>query len=47
MSVAEFLALDRKTDFLPFVADSYEPFFLTGDPGILEEIDDYVREALT
>jgi hypothetical protein len=45
MSIAEFLKLDKKTDFLPFVADSYELFHLTGDPGILEEVDDYVREA--
>jgi hypothetical protein len=26
--------------------DAYEPFHLTGDPGILEEVDDYVRGAL-
>jgi hypothetical protein len=36
----------RKTDLLPFVAVAYEPFHLTGDPGILEEVDDYVRGAL-
>jgi len=46
MSIAEFLELDRKTDFLPFVADAYELFHLTGDLGILEEVDDYVRCAL-
>ena len=46
MSVGDFIKLDRKTDFLPFVADSYEPFHLTGDPGILEEVDDFVRRAL-
>jgi hypothetical protein len=46
MSISDFLRLDRETDFLPFVADAYEPFHLTGDPGILEEVDDYVREAL-
>jgi hypothetical protein len=43
MSVSDFLKLDRNTDFLPFVADAYEPFHLTGDLGILEELDDYVR----
>ena len=42
MSVSDFLELDRKTDFLPFVADAYEPFHLTGDPGILEEIDEFL-----
>jgi len=47
MSVAEFLILDRKTDLLSFVADAYEPFHLTGDLGILEEVDDYVRGALS
>ena len=46
MSVEEFLSFDRKTDFLQFVADAYEPFHLTGDAGILEEVDDYLRGAL-
>ena len=46
MPVRDFIELDRKTDFLPFVADAYELFHLTGDIGILEEIDDFVRGAL-
>ena len=46
MSVGDFIKLDRKTGLLPFVADAYEPFHLTGDPGILEEVDDYLRGAL-
>jgi hypothetical protein len=46
MSISDFIKLDRKTDLLPFLADAYEPFHLTGDPGILEEVDDYVRGAL-
>jgi hypothetical protein len=46
MSIGDFLQLDRKTDLLPFVADAYEPFHLTGDLGILEEVDDYVQGAL-
>ena len=29
-----------------FVADTYEIFHLTGDHGILDEVDDYVRTAL-
>jgi len=45
MTIEDFLKLDRKTDLLPFVADAYEPFHLTGDLGILEEVDDYVRCA--
>jgi hypothetical protein len=46
MSVDEFIKIDRKTDILTFIADAYEPFHLTGDPGILEEVDEYVRGAL-
>jgi hypothetical protein len=46
LSITDFLQLDRETDLLTFVADSYEPLHLTGDPGILEEIDDYVRGVL-
>jgi hypothetical protein len=46
MSVDEFIELDRKTDILHFIANAYEPFHLTGDPGILEEVDEYVRGAL-
>jgi len=46
MSVSDFIKLDSKTDFLLFVADAYEPFHLTGDQGILEEVDDFVCKAL-
>jgi hypothetical protein len=46
LSISEFLKLDRETDLLPFVADAYEPFHLTGDPGILEEVDDYMHGVL-
>ncbi|MCL2152622.1 MAG: hypothetical protein FWH57_06655 [Oscillospiraceae bacterium] len=46
LSIGDFLNLDRKTDLLLFVADAYEQFHLTGDLGILEEVDDYVRVAL-
>jgi hypothetical protein len=46
ISISEFLKLDQQTDFLSFVADAYESFHLTGDPGILEEVDDYVRGSL-
>jgi hypothetical protein len=46
MTIDDFLKLDRETDLLEFIADAYELFHLTGDPGILEEVDDYVRGAL-
>ena len=46
LSIGDFLKLDRKTDLLLFVADAYETFHLTGDIGILEEVDDYVRGEL-
>lgn len=46
MSLSEFIKLDRKADLLSFVADAYEPFHLTGDLGILDEIDDYVHGAI-
>ena len=45
MTIDDFLKLDRKTDLLQFIADAYEPFHLTGDLGILEEVDNYVRVA--
>jgi hypothetical protein len=46
MTIDDFLKLDMDTDLLPFIADAYEQFHLTGDPGIIEEIDDYVRGIL-
>ena len=46
MTISDFLELDRQTNLLLFVADTYEIFHLTGDPGILDEVDDYVRTAL-
>ena len=46
MTIGDFIELDRETDLLSFIADAYEPFHLTGDPGILEEVDEYVKSAL-
>jgi len=37
-----FLELDKKKDIIGFLRESYEPFHLTGDEGVLEELDDYV-----
>ena len=38
----EFLILNRKKDIIGFLRDGYEPFHLTGDEGVLEELDSYV-----
>ena len=46
MTIDDFLKLDRQTNILLFIAEAYEPFHLTGDLGILDEVDDYVRNAL-
>lgn len=37
-----FLALDEQKDILGFLRMGYEPFHLTGDEGVLEELDEYV-----
>ena len=38
----EFLELDARKDIIGFLRLCYEPFHLTGDEGILEELDAYV-----
>jgi len=38
----EFLTLNKKKDIIGFLRDGYEPFHLTGDEGVLEELDNYV-----
>jgi len=40
----EFLKLDKKVDILGFIREGYGVFHLMGDEGILNEIEDYVRE---
>ena len=42
LSAEDFLALDREKDIIGFLRLGYEPFHLTGDEGILEELDAYV-----
>ena len=42
LSPDEFLALDEKKDILGFLRLGYEPFHLTGNEGVLEELDIYV-----
>jgi len=38
----KFLELLAKKDIIKFLRLGYEMFHLTGDEGVLEEIDDYV-----
>ena len=42
LSPDDFLALDAKKDILGFLRLGYEPFHLTGDEGVLEELNSYV-----
>ena len=42
LSPEEFLALDAAKDIIGFLRLGYEPFHLTGDEGVLEELDAYV-----
>ncbi|MDR1382980.1 MAG: DUF3791 domain-containing protein [Planctomycetaceae bacterium] len=46
ITIKEFLELDRKTNVLEFIAIGYEPFHLTGEEGILNEVDEYCKERL-
>ena len=47
LSPEEFLDIDAKKDIIGFLRLGYEPFHLTGDEGVLEELDAYVYgEAL-
>jgi hypothetical protein len=39
----EFVELDEKYNILWYVRLSYEPFHLTGDEGIAEYIEEFVR----
>ena len=38
----EFLALNERKDIIKFLRMGYESFHLTGDEGVLEELDCYV-----
>ena len=42
LTTQEFLLLDKDKDILGFLRLGYEPFHLTGDEGVLEELDAYV-----
>ena len=45
LTMQEFLALDKDKDIIGFLRTGYEPFHLTGDEGVLEELDAYVYGA--
>jgi len=38
----EFVNLDNECDVLGFLLDGYEPFHLTGEQGVLREVEDYI-----
>ncbi|MDR1663688.1 MAG: DUF3791 domain-containing protein [Clostridiales bacterium] len=40
---AEFVELDNKYDILRFIETGYESFHLTGTQGVIDEVDDYIR----
>ena len=42
LSPQNFLILNKQKNILKFLRMGYEPFHLTGDDGILDELDDYV-----
>ena len=44
LSIDRFREYDRDFDILGFLETGYEPFHLTGDEGILDEIDKIVAE---
>ena len=39
-----FVELDAKYGILEFIRISYEPFHLTGDEGIMDEIEEFISE---
>lgn len=38
----EFVKIDGECDVLGFLRDGYEPFHLTGEQGVLREVEDYI-----
>jgi hypothetical protein len=43
MSIDNFNELDSKIHILRFIEIGYEPFHLTGEEGILDEMDEYCK----
>jgi hypothetical protein len=46
LTTYEFLTLDKEKDIIGFLRLGYELFHLTGDEGVLEELDAYVYESV-
>jgi hypothetical protein len=38
----EFVKIDDECDVLGFLLDGYEPFHLTGEQGVLREVEEYI-----
>jgi hypothetical protein len=38
----QFVSLNTEKDIVGYLREGYEPFHLTGDDGVLEELDNYV-----
>ncbi|GHU41793.1 hypothetical protein FACS1894111_04650 [Clostridia bacterium] len=38
----DYVKLDDECDVLGFLLDGYEPFHLTGEQGVLREVEDYI-----
>lgn len=47
LTIEQFRELDRACDILTFLEIGYEPYHLTGDEGVLDEIDAIVEGQLT
>jgi len=43
-TIEQFLKIDEDHDILGYIRLCYEPFHLTGDEGIAEEIEQYITE---
>jgi hypothetical protein len=47
ITIEQFRQQDLDYDILGFLEDGYEPYHLTGDEGVLDEIDAIVAERQT
>ena len=47
LSPQDFLELNKRKDIIGFLRDGYESFHLTGDEGVLEELNSFVLDTAT
>ncbi|GHT02891.1 hypothetical protein AGMMS50276_32950 [Synergistales bacterium] len=47
LNIEEFLDIDRKLNILGYIELCYEPFHLTGEEGILDEVDEYCNNRVS